>query len=184
MRYLALLRGINVGGKNLVKMPDLRSVFEGLGCQGVSTYIQSGNVLFESKLRNAAKLAAAIEEALAAQVPCAPPVVLVSGEQLETVVKKAPPGFGAEPEQYRYDVMFVRPPVEAKSVLPTISLRAGVDEALEANGVVYLRRLTSRASQSQLSKLTRHAHYRSMTVRNWNTTSELCRLLKNAGPPG
>ena len=88
MRYLALLRGINVGGKNLLKMPEVRSACEALGCRGVSTYIQSGNVIFESAAA-ASELSAAIEAALSV------PVLLVSSEQLEAVVKHPPPGFGA-----------------------------------------------------------------------------------------
>ena len=177
MRYLALLRGINVGGKNIIAMPDIRRIFEGLGFKNVTTYIQSGNVLFESKLKNAVKLSVTIEKALAAEFACTSPVVIVSKEQLESVVKNAPPAFGVDPTQYRYDVVFVRPPLRARAVLPTISLKAGVDEASEGNGVLYLKRLTIRASQSHLPKLTRNAAYKSMTIRNWNTTSELCRLI-------
>ena len=177
MRYLALLRGINVGGKNLIAMPDIRRIFEGLGCKNVTTYIQSGNVLFESKLKNAVSLSVTIEKALAAEFACTCPVVIVPKEQLESVVKNAPPAFGGDPTQYRYDVVFVRPPLRARAVLPTISLKAGVDEASEGNGVLYLKRLIIRASQSYLPKLTRNAAYKSMTIRNWNTTSELCRLI-------
>jgi len=183
VRYLALLRGINVGGKNILKMPDVRCVFEGLGCKDVTTYIQSGNVLFESELKNAPRLSVAIEKALAAKFACSAPTVLVSEEQLETVVKNAPPGFGAHPAQYRYDVAFVKPSLQARAILPTISLKAGVDEAFEGNGVLYLKRLTTRASQSHLPRLTRHAAYRSMTIRNWNTTSKLYQLISSQKAP-
>jgi uncharacterized protein (DUF1697 family) len=183
VRYLALLRGINVGGNNLVKMPDVRRVFEGVGCKDVTTYIQSGNVLFESRLKNTVRLSAAIEEALTAKSGCTAPVVLVTEEQLESVVKNAPAGFGAGPAHYKYDVIFVRPPLYAQAVLPTISLNAGVDEAFEGNGVLYIKRLTIRASQSHFPKLTRHAAYRSMTIRNWNTTRELYRLIRSRTAP-
>ena len=54
VRYVALLRGINVGGKTLIKMADLRACAEGLGLDGVSTFIASGNLLFESPVRSAA----------------------------------------------------------------------------------------------------------------------------------
>ena len=63
-RYVALLRGINVGGKNLIKMTDLKACFEALGFENVSTYIQSGNVLFSANKSNQAKLTSRIEEAL------------------------------------------------------------------------------------------------------------------------
>ncbi len=173
MRYLALLRGINVGGRNIIRMPDLRRVFEAVGCGAVTTYIQSGNVLFERRIENPAKLSLAIETALAAEFACALPVVLLSRDQLGRVVTAPPPGFGAEPALYRYDVVFLKPPALALSILPTIALKDGVDEAVALNEVLYLRRLTERASQSRFAKLTQHPAYGSMTVRNWNTTKAL-----------
>jgi uncharacterized protein (DUF1697 family) len=181
VRYLALLRGINVGGKNIIKMHDLKRVFEDVGCQAVTTYIQSGNVLFESKLKNTAALAAAIESALAAKFARDFAVLVLSSRELIRVMKNAPPGFGEDPARYRYDVVFVRPPERARLILPTISLKDGVDEAFERNEVIYLKRLTVRASQSHFSKLTQHAAYGSITVRNWRTTTELCRLIRSGG---
>jgi uncharacterized protein (DUF1697 family) len=177
VRYLALLRGINVGGRNIVKMPDLRACFDRLGLNNVTTYIQSGNVLFDCKLKNPVTLSVVIEEALAAEVSCTPAVVVVTEEQLERVVRRAPLSFGTDPAAYRYDVVFLKPPVRARDVMPTISLKAGVDDAFEANGVLYLERLKARASQSHLPKLVNSAAYKSMTVRNWNTTTELYRLI-------
>jgi uncharacterized protein (DUF1697 family) len=177
VRYLALLRGINVGGRNIVKMPDLRACFDRLGLNNVTTYIQSGNVLFDCKLKNPVTLSVVIEEALAAEVSCTPAVVVVPEEQLERVVRRAPLSFGTDPAAYRYDVVFLKPPVRARDVMPTISLKAGVDDAFEANGVLYLERLKARASQSHLPKLVNSAAYKSMTVRNWNTTTELYRLI-------
>jgi uncharacterized protein (DUF1697 family) len=179
VRYLALLRGINVGGKNIIKAPDLRSAFEGVGCTEVTTYIQSGNVLLETASRNVTQLPAAIEAALAAEFACHSLVVLISKRQLESVVENAPSGFGEDPAQYRYDIVFLKAPARADAILPTIRLREGVDGALAANGVLYFSRLTVRASQSYLSKLTSHPAYKSMTIRNWNTTRELYRLMRS-----
>ena len=64
MRYVALLRGINVGGKSIIRMADLRECAEALGLEDVSTYIASGNLLFRSRERSAARLEAALEQAL------------------------------------------------------------------------------------------------------------------------
>jgi len=175
---VALLRGINVGGKNIVKMSDLRRALEGVSCTNVATYIQSGNVLFESRLRNTSRLSLAIEEALTAAFACTVPVVIVAQGQLENVVQNAPAAFGADPAQYRYDVAFLKAPLRTGAILPTISLKTGVDEAWERNEVLYFRRLTTRASQSHLPRLTRHAAYSSMTIRNWNTVCELHRLIR------
>jgi uncharacterized protein (DUF1697 family) len=183
MRYLALLRGINVGGNNLIRMPELRASFERAGFKNVTTYIQSGNILLESKLKNPAMLSSMIEEAVAREFGCITLAVVVSQKQLESIVMKAPLNFGADPVQYRYDVIFMKPPLRAREVLPTISMKAGVDEAFESNGVLYFTRLTKRATQSHLPKLVSMPAYKSMTIRNWNTTSKLHRLMMLESEP-
>jgi uncharacterized protein (DUF1697 family) len=177
MKYLALIRGINVGGKNLIRMPDLRASFERAGFTNVTTYIQSGNVLLDSKLRNPAILSAALEQAVARDFGCSSLVVVITQQQLENVVAKTPPGFGSDPDRYRYDVVFLKPPVTAFEVLPSIRLRDGVDGASAGNDVLYFERLTARASQSLFPKIVNLPAYKSMTIRNWNTTRELHRLM-------
>ena len=182
VKYLVLLRGINVGGKNIVTMSALRVCLESMGLKNVTTYIQSGNILFESSLKSPAELTREIEDALSAELLNAAQVVVVSQQQLKSVVTKAPAGFGADPAKYRYDVMFVRAPLRARELLPTIALKEGVDEAFESNGVLYFRRLTRLASQSKLSRLVATPAYKSMTIRNWNTVTKLCRLICTPKP--
>ncbi|HUS04825.1 MAG TPA: DUF1697 domain-containing protein [Bryobacteraceae bacterium] len=177
MKYLALLRGINVGGKNIVKMPDLRACFERLSLNNVTTYIQSGNVLFDTGFRNPGTLSNVIEEAVTAEFGWTSLVVIVPEKQIERVVKLAPPGFGAHPAQCRYDVVFIKRPLRARHILPTISLHDEVDEACEGNGVLYFTRLKEKSTQSHLRRLINNPAYRSMTIRNWNTTTELYRLM-------
>src|SRR5262249_13049628 len=135
-------------------MSDLRRVFEDSGCKDATTYIQSGNVMFGSNLKDNRTLSVSIEAALAAEFACTMPALVLTREQLERVTKNAPPGFGDDPARYRYHVAFVKPPVRARLILPTISLKDGVDEAIERNDVLYLQRLTIRASQSRLPRLT------------------------------
>ena len=177
MRYLALLRGINVGGNNLVQMTELRTCLENMGLKNVTTYIQSGNALFEAPSTGIAKLSRAIEEALSNTLVTNPQVVVVSQKQLEIVVGNAPPDFGADPSKYRYDVAFIKPPCCARDLLPTISLKQGVDEAFEGNDVLYFKRLITRASESRLPKLVSLPAYKSLTIRNWNTTTKLHKLM-------
>jgi uncharacterized protein (DUF1697 family) len=144
----------------------------------VTTYIQSGNVLFERPRGNTAKLSLALEAALETAFARPLTVVVLSRDQLGRVVTAAPPGFGAGSGRYRYDVIFLKAPARAPAILPTIALKPGVDDAVAQNEVLYLRRLTARASQSRFSKLTQHPAYGSMTVRNWNTTTALWRLIQ------
>src|SRR5262249_25549921 len=133
MKYLALLRGINVGGKNSVTMADLRACLESIGFKNVTTYIQSGNVLFESPLKSTAELSRRIEQALTGGLLKAAQALVVSQGQLDSVVTKAPLAFGVDREKYRYDVAFVKAPVRARELLSAIELKEGVDEAFESN---------------------------------------------------
>src|SRR3546814_7785268 len=98
-RYVALLRGINVGGRNKVPMADLRAALEDDGLQSVRTYIQSGNVLFESD-EPQASLEDRIEAALEGRFGFPILVVVRSHRQLRAVVQKAPEGFGQRSEEH------------------------------------------------------------------------------------
>ena len=88
--HVALLRGINVGGRNRVAMAALREVVEGLGHTGVATYIQSGNVVFTSEETDTATLAAALKRAIADQLGVQPKVVVLTREELAQVVEDTP----------------------------------------------------------------------------------------------
>lgn len=177
-RYVALLRGINVGGKNLIKMADLRACFEVHGFRNVSTYIQSGNVLFESGERSSARLTQRVEEMLAATFDYEASVVIRSRNQMRRVVQEAPEGFGDELARYRYDALFLKPPLTAGAAIKRVPTREGVDEAYAGRGVLYFSRLISRASQSRLSRVVSLPIYQSMTIRNWNTTVKLLQMME------
>ena len=176
-QYVALLRGINVGGNNLVKMTDLRRCFEAQGFGKVATYIQSGNVLFEADTWSSDKLSVEIEEALSERFGYQARIVLRSHDQMRAIVVDAPPGFGGQPDLYRYDVVFLREPLTAAQAMQDIPAREGVDQAIAGAGVCYFSRLISRASQSYMSRIIALPVYQSMTIRNWNTTIKLQTLM-------
>jgi uncharacterized protein (DUF1697 family) len=175
--YVALLRGINVGGANLIPMTALRAAFEALDLVDVGTFIASGNVLFRSGPTDARALASRIEAALSKEFGYAATVVLRSRAQMRTIVRRAPDGFGESPQVYRYDVVFVKEPLVPRQVVTTIRTRDGVDTADAGASVIYFSRLIARASQSHLPKLIAMPVYKQLTIRNWNTTTKLAALL-------
>ncbi len=177
-QYVALLRGINVGGKNVIPMAALKACFERAGFGGVSTYIQSGNVLFDADDAAPAKLTRRLEKALADAFRYAASMVLRSRAQMQSVVDRAPKGFGANADAYRYDVVFLKEPLDAPTAMKSVATRPGVDQASAGTGVLYFSRLIRKASQSRLSKLTAQPVYQQMTIRNWNTTTTLLRLME------
>lgn len=179
--YVALLRAINVGGRNQIAMPPLKQRFEEAGFADVATYIQSGNVLFRAP-GPARELASRIEEMLGAAFDYPGRIVLRSHARMRGVVEQAPKGFGAKPDVYRSDVMFLREPLTARAALKDMPMRPDVDDVHAGAGVLYASRLISRASESRLSRVVTLPHYRSMTIRTWNTTTTLLRMMDERSP--
>lgn len=177
-QYVALLRGINVGGNNIIKMTDLAACFQELGFEGVRTYIQSGNVLFHANQPDRSGLAGQIETALSQSFDYRATVVLRSEDELRTIVGAAPEGFGSEPDIYRYDVLFLKEPLTAAEALKDLREKEGVDRAFAGQGVLYFERLISRASSSRLTRINTLPLYAFITVRNWNTTTRLLQMME------
>lgn len=180
VRYVALLRGINVGGKNLVKMSDLREAFEELGYADVSTYIASGNVLFRTLRQRREELAATVESALRRRFETNLKVVVVTDAELREVVESAPRGFGAD--THRCDVIFVRKPLTPKRLFGLLERKDGVDQAWAGRKVVYFSRLDAKASSSRFGKIAAVPEYKDMTIRSWSTTKKLLELAESSAP--
>jgi uncharacterized protein (DUF1697 family) len=179
--HVILLRGINVGGKNILPMAGLKKRLQELGFADVSTYIASGNVILASD-RPADEVKARIEAALAKGFkPGGEPirVLVLSRKQLQAIVDHKPKGFGDEPGKYHSDAIFLMG-ISAAQAMPVFKPREGVDKVWPGDGVIYSQRLSAERTRSRLSKIMASPFYKSMTVRNWNTTTRLLDLLKGA----
>jgi uncharacterized protein (DUF1697 family) len=177
-KYIALLRGINVGGNNIIRMTDLKACFETLGLQDVHTYIQSGNIIFGTDESDTAKLTDRIESALSKTFSYKSRLVLRSKKHMKVIITKAPKGFGTKPDKYRYDVIFLKGPLTAAKAMKSVTTQEGVDKAYAGTGVLYFSRLISKASQSHLARLVSLPVSQNMTIRNWNTTTKLLALME------
>jgi uncharacterized protein (DUF1697 family) len=176
--YVALLRGINVGGNNLIGMAPLKACFEAEGFREVTTYIQSGNVLFTAGRASQAALTRQIEKALSQTFAYESRVVVRSFEQMKATVENAPRGFGTRPDEFRYDVIFLKEPLTPGEAMKSVTARPGVDRVFAGDSVLYFSRLISKATQSHLSRIVGTPAYKNMTIRNWNTTAKLFALMK------
>jgi uncharacterized protein (DUF1697 family) len=176
--YLALLRGINVGGNNIIKMADVKRCFEQCGFGDLATYIQSGNVVFSASDADVKEITSRIESLLSRRFRYASKVVVVTCPQLKYAVAHAPQGFGQNPDAFRYDVIFMRPPLRPADVIEQIPVREGVDQVAAGRSVVYSSRLIAKAAQSKLSKIVSQPVYKELTIRNWNTTTKLLTLME------
>lgn len=178
MRYLALLRGINVGGKNRVPMARLKACVEQLGCRDVQTYIASGNVIFSSALRPAT-LARRIEQSLLQNFTLDSELVKVlvlTHEQVRQVVDDAPPGFGTRPDTYHSDAIFLIG-IDPDEAFAIFNPRAGVDRVWPGELLVYSQRLSAERTRSRLSVIASSPLYKSLTIRSWQTTLKLLHLM-------
>ncbi|HEX6947934.1 MAG TPA: DUF1697 domain-containing protein [Acidimicrobiia bacterium] len=178
-KYVALLRGINVGGKNKVPMTELRETLEEGGYESVRTYIQSGNVLFESP-RPRSEIEEHIEGLLEARFGIPLLVVVRSHSQMRKTVERAPEGFGTKPDLYYSDALFLKAPLTSKQVMDVVEIREGVDAAWPGDGVVYFQRLGAERTKSKLNRIASTPEYKLITIRSWATTTKLLEMLEKA----
>jgi uncharacterized protein (DUF1697 family) len=176
-RSVVLLRGINVGGKNPVPMARLREVLGDLGYEDVVTYIASGNVILSSD-HSAGRIKREIEAALPKAFALHTELVAVhvlSAGQLQAIVDDRPKGFGDEPGKYHSDAIFLMG-ISATEAMDAFDPRDGVDTVWPGKGVIYSQRLSAQRTKSRLSRIASSPHYKSMTIRNWATTTKLVEL--------
>lgn len=180
--YLILLRGINVGGKNKVSMAELKKCLEGLGFSNVSTFIASGNAFLTSNKRAdevMTQIEAALPKAFSLDSELIKALVLTH-DQLQAVVDDRPKGFGDQPDKYHSDAIFLMG-IDAAEAMPVFNPREGVDKVWPGNGVIYSQRLSAQRTKSRLSTVMASPLYKSMTIRNWNTTVKLLDILNATG---
>ncbi len=178
--YVVLLRGINVGGKNILPMAGLKTCLEELGFANVSTYIASGNVFLESN-KSAAKIKTHIETALTKSFKLDSElikVLVLNRQQLQAVIDNRPKGFGGQPKKYHSDAIFLLD-IDAAEVMPVFNPREGVDKVWPGEGVIYSQRLSAERARSRLPRIIASPLYKSMTIRSWNTTIKLLDMLKD-----
>ena len=173
-RYLVLLRGINVGGRNKVPMAALRELLESHGHATVSTYIASGSVILSSD-NPAATIKRELEEALPRAFKLDSELIAVlvlTHAQLREVVLNRPKGFGNHPETYHSDAVFLIG-IDALTALKVFDPRPGVDEVWPGRVVIYSQRLSAQRTRSRLGRIVGTPAYKAMTIRSWATTMAL-----------
>jgi uncharacterized protein (DUF1697 family) len=189
--HVALLRGINLGGKNKVAMADLRALVAGLGHTDVSTYIQSGNVLFtDPDDADCAVTARAITEAIAATLGVTSPVVVVTREELAQILAANP--FPDEPDPRRVHAVVLSespwPELEVKldAARAKSAAASGTDEVLAIGRTLYLHTPDgygrSVLAEALLRVVSSPKSGATGTARNWATMTKLLELCDASSP--
>jgi uncharacterized protein (DUF1697 family) len=191
-RYVALLRGINVGRRNRVAMADLRQLAEALGHTEVATYIQSGNVLFTSPETDCGLLADALEEAIAGNLTVRPAVVVLSRADLAQVIADNP--FPDEANPKCLHAIFRRLDLAPEAIAAVEGARQRArakgsrDEAVPVGRALFLRTPDGLGRSELAAQLARAGVPADGTARNWSTVTRLLSLLDDsaqvvASPP-
>jgi uncharacterized protein (DUF1697 family) len=182
--HVALLRGINVGGHNRVAMPALRSVVESLGHTDVATYIQSGNVVFTAADPDAtpATLAAALEEAIAAELGVKPRVVVLSAAELAAASSANPYPDQQDPKRVHAIFLIDEPDADSVAFLADAQAKAaakgGRDEAAIVGRTLYLHTPDGFGRSELAKELSRPRGPAQGTARNWATVTKLLAMLE------
>jgi uncharacterized protein (DUF1697 family) len=175
-KYVALLRGINVGGKNMVSMKSLVECFSAAGYGDVRTYIQSGNVMFAADSSSSAELEDAIERMLQQRFDTEILTVVRSRDELAATIAAAPSDHGSE--DLLSDVLFLkRPFTAAEAMVQLPELNENVDSIGPGPDALYFSRTVADSSKSRIDRLRSKRLSQRMTVRNWRTTKRLLELL-------
>lgn len=176
-RYIALLRGINVGGNNIIKMAELRDAFEARGFGNVSTYINSGNILFDSAAASIAEIKSTCEKLIADGFNLDIPVCIISVSDLTDALTHAPDWWNEDPEA-RHDAFFIIPPMTAEEIFAHVgSVKEDYEKVAYHGRVIFWSAPMVTFSRTRWSKIAKDkAMYRAITVRNANTAVKLAQL--------
>ena len=170
--FVALLRGINVGGRNPIRMPELVACFEEAGFEDVSTYLQSGNVLFSADGAKGPKLEADVEAMLERRFGMPLLVVIRSRDELAQTIDAAPADHGSP--KLRSDIFFLKHPLSAEQALAEMpELREGVDSVAPGPGAIYFSRVAARATKTRIQQFMAKPVFQQVTVRTWRTSVRL-----------
>lgn len=181
--YLALFRGINVSGHNMIKMDSLKKLMEGEGYSKVATYIQSGNVVFETPETNSDKVGKALETLMYKEYGYDVIIFMLSKQEIEAAIKYNP-YTGPEPEGQGTKKLFVTflSAQPAREHLDRIQRYNRSDDVFKAVGNILYLKLSQSAADSKLTNVfIENKLNLKATTRNWNTTLKLLEMLENHG---
>lgn len=172
---MAFLRGINVGGNNIIKMEPLREEFEKIGFLSVTSYIQSGNVLFQSDITDKIDMEKKIEKTLAVTFQYDAKVIIKSKGDMEETVSRFPKIF--EDLTWKHNVIFLSSVIDSTDLVNHFVIKKEIEQLSYIPGVLFWSAKVSAITRSSMLKLSGRKEYQEMTVRNGNTTKKILALM-------
>lgn len=178
MLYVALLRGINVGGNNKIDMKQLKSSFERVGMQSVTTYINTGNIIFADDKHSKEQLVQILEKMITDDFGLEIKVVIRDRDDFEVLMKKLPKDWKNDTEM-KSDVMFLWEEIDDQSVLEKVVIKGGIDTVMYVAGALLWMVDRKNQTKSGMQKLVGTKVYKLMTIRNVNTTRKIYELMRD-----
>lgn len=177
-KYVALLRGVNVGGKNKISMPLLKAAFEDAGFSGVTTYINSGNILFSSQQQDRVTLQKSCQQIIRDTFQLEIAVAVLSESELQDALKHAPDWWDNDSDS-KHNALFVIAPASADSIIEAVGQSKPEYEQVAYHGpVIFWSAPLKTFSRTRWSKIVSTSAYSSVTIRNANTAKRLLQLLQ------
>jgi uncharacterized protein (DUF1697 family) len=175
--WIALLRGINVGGNNVLPMRELTELIETAGCSGVKTYVQSGNAVFRSSMTTAAQLAKRIARGVAERRNFEPSVLVLSIREMEQAVA-ANPFSEAESDPRSLHVFFLAEPPKRPYIAPLKAIKAE-NEAFSLKDKAFYLHAPDGIGRSKLAQRAERLLGVDATGRNWRTVTRVLAMARD-----
>lgn len=175
MRYVLLLRGINVGGNKRVEMTRLRSLLEGLGKTNVVTYINSGNAIFDSK---SAPDVALIQRSLKKEFGFDIPTLVLAGKDIIRIAEAIPAEWADDYVYQKSDVLYLFEEANTPKVLDIIGGKPEIETFIYIDGAVLTSISRKHQSRGSLQKIVGTKLYKQMTIRNSRTARKLAEMVR------
>ncbi|MDR4889666.1 DUF1697 domain-containing protein [Fredinandcohnia sp. QZ13] len=177
MIYIALLRGINVGGKNKIDMKLLTQSFEQVGMNNVVTYINTGNIIFSHKGKTKTELSRVLEEAIHKDFGLQIKVVVRSLDDVTRIINAIPDSWKNDKDM-KSDVMFLWDEIDDESVLENLVIKPTIDTVKYIPGAILWSVDKKNVIKSGMSKIIGTKIYKQITVRNVNTARKIYELMQ------
>ncbi|GAC1388014.1 MAG: DUF1697 domain-containing protein [Candidatus Saccharimonadales bacterium] len=176
--YLALIRGINVGGHHTIRMMDLVTTLNASGLINCQSYIQSGNIIFNATQRSVIKLSQHIEKVLSDQFNIRAKVAVFTMSDWESIIKQAPCDWGVD-TTWKHNLLVLVQAIPSSEVAAAIgTIKPDIEILVPGNRVLYQSMSRTQFGKTTTGKLANNPIYQIMTVRNFNTATKLLHLMK------
>lgn len=178
MIYVALLRGINVGGKNKIEMKGLKNSFEKAGMKYVNTYINTGNIIFSTNKKSKHELSDLLEKVIEENFNLKIKVLIRSQKEFEAVIKNLPKNWTND-QKVKTDILFLWEDINRKEILNNLTIKSGIDTVKYVPGAILWTTKRNNILHSGMSQLAKNKLYKKMTIRNVNTTRKIYEIMKS-----